>query len=320
MKIVDFLNLEKPEVYDFTEDCTENKQYLATSGFVRFMDYRILSNRKDKLGVDDPDMKSNLLQAIYKKLWPELLEKTYMQQDEEGGIGKVCSDTMTSAWTPVRKYFEKHYAEKIENYKQRYGLRWASPDVLKGVYAEEKKVQEEIDSSPLLRFVSLSHTIGNYIPVPRGFNMPRSGVYASHDCWDLTMMKIREFYDTMCPEPFSCPEDLKRIMELLHYDSSILNTIDWLRFLAKKENGENPFDGFVKAMYLESYVTDAGEVKAFCKNHDWLHVNPDEYWKSLSDADFMQFFETASDCIEKRGRAIVEALKRACGILPERGF
>ena len=44
------------------------------------------------------------------------------------------------------------------------------------------------------RFLQLTHSIGNFIPVPRGFNTGRSGEYAKWDSWDLTLAQIFQWY------------------------------------------------------------------------------------------------------------------------------
>ena len=91
-------------------------------------------------------------------------------------------DTMTSAWIPIENYIQLKMSSQIKmqgNMLELYFLR----------------NMEKIRLSPEAgRFLQLTHSIGNFIPVPRGFNTGRSGEYAKWDSWDLTLEQIFQWY------------------------------------------------------------------------------------------------------------------------------
>jgi len=56
-------------------------------------------------------------------------------------------------------------------------------------FSDNKHIKDEIE-----RLAKNHHTIGNMIPVPTGFNVGRASEMAKYDFWDLTMLKIWEWY------------------------------------------------------------------------------------------------------------------------------
>ena len=91
-------------------------------------------------------------------------------------------DTMTSAWIPIENYIQLKMSGQIKmqgNMWELYFLR----------------NMEKVRLSPEAgHFLQLTHSIGNFIPVPRGFNTGRSGEYAKWDSWDLTLAQIFQWY------------------------------------------------------------------------------------------------------------------------------
>ena len=130
---------------------------------------------------------------------------------------------------------------------------------------------------------------------PISVDYTRSGLYASHDSWDLTLIKIREFY--LADSDEYTPEYMMRIQELLHYDKTIINVHKWLKYFGNREDG---WKNFIDTMKFKMYVKDDDSVFPLCNNHSWENTNID---------DFDDFFKKVSDRIEKRGKEIVEYLR-----------
>ena len=125
------------------------------------------------------------------------------------------------------------------------------------------------DQYPAMRkFLDLCHTIGNYCPVPVGFNASRSGYKALHDYWDLTLMKIRKWYRE---------KDDAILVELLHQRCEALsNCKEWLIWFEKNAKEKGKKDGwhnFVDTLFMQDYVKDYEkgnyEVKPFWEGHTW---------------------------------------------------
>lgn len=320
-----------PENYDFVEDTQEN--YLECdfgkirNPYEKFFIYKhntekmknrpnwnILDRVKDenqkkfkdrrdtfekeaeKYTIDDPDSASEMLQEIYKVLWPELVEKEFMKYGN-----KIASDTMTSAmvrFTDAMKVIigdncnEEITDEYVDILKQISEVhtacgrqRWWTQNfsiIITAVLGEEfyKLINDKYNCMPC--FLDKIHTIGNYCPVPAGFNGARSGSYAKHDYWDLTLQKIYEWY---C----ACDEiehgvgkiDIGRIenkrdnliqTDLMHGKGNQLNCVRWLETFGKGKIG---WRKFVDYLYMQDYVMDAenGDYtpKPFWKEHSWEH-------------------------------------------------
>lgn len=165
----------------------------------------------DKYDTRDPDSYSGLLQSIYRELWPDLVESDFMKAGKNTGY----SDTMTSASTTFRHALEaiinvkdapKDIDENIINtirtiykncdVKLKKGQEWWSGNFTMLVAAVLGEEFYEIISnyySGMKGFLESYHTVGNFCPVPRYFNGARS--HGKCDYWDLTLMKIREWYE-----------------------------------------------------------------------------------------------------------------------------
>lgn len=288
MTITEFINLVEPEKYDFTDDCISDETYKTKTGLDKFFEYRT-NNKKNK----DPDGSSALLQEIYRFVWKELVLQS---NDFIYANNRIASDTMTSAWVPIKSYILKNYKDELNELKREKGYGRITDKLCKELYDTNTIVREQMNKNEqLVRFVSLYHSIGNYCPVPAGFNVPRSGLYASHDSWDLTLIKIREFY--LADSNEYTPEYMMRIQELLHYDKTIINVHKWLKYFGNREDG---WKHFIDTMKFKMYVKDDDSVFPLCNNHSWENTNID---------DFDDFFEKVSDRIEKRGNEIVEYLR-----------
>ncbi len=304
-----------PVYYDFSDDCTESAAYREKKGYEKYFIYRspkpdvkeiypaaasaIEKNYQLYGKVGDPDAESNLLQNIYSLLWPEIKEKKngyMMYKDRESGEDRIYSDTMTSCQTVLNSYVKSKMPEVFE----KYDVKYVSVKMCIELYETDpafKKLLEE--SKDLKNFIKVYHTLGNYIPVPYGFNGARSGYFGSHDSWDLTLMKIKEYYDAVKENPsnsgelFVCPSEI-RIMELLHCDKEMLSCYQWLNSFAGWED-------FIEKNFLQDFVGEDYQPIPFCKDHSWKRPQ-------ILD-NFDEFFRNAGQMIEKRSGRMIEEIK-----------
>lgn len=347
MDLASFLNLSNPEQFDFVEDilCENQKtKYLESDTYQKFFLYRVdtkhmndtLSYAEDlvssfanqfiefvekskELLLKDPDNSSEMLQEIYKILWPIITKKQFMKNSDFW----IASDTMTSvqyslkAATSIYKYrmnedFTKIYIRGKTPWNNRepgistnVGIELAANDITTHFCELLKK-----DYPHLEGFISSYHTIGNYCPVPSGFNVPRSNG-GKYDYWDLTLMKIYEWYCTYDDKIDEDKRDNLIQYGLLHGRGAALNCKKWLESFGRGKIG---WYNFVNTLFMQDYVytDDDEEVKSnqksyyepkpFWEGHNWENI-------ALPIDKCDEFFETVTDRILNRGKRMVETLK-----------
>lgn len=288
MNIKEFVKIEK---YDFSDDCdySRNQTYKQLSGYEKYFVYKTASNIKD------PDLDSVLLQDIYKTLWPDLEEKEFMTDKKW-----IKSDTMTSVQYTLAKYYEKNFPNEIMEYKEKNKRqKWISVNMCKTMYEQYESVRRNLEeNNELKRFVSIYHSLGNYSPVPVGFNAARSGIgYSSnYDYWDLTLMKIKQYFDFRKQQSIEVPKAVLPIAELFHVDKVIKNCAMWL------DSYENWSD-FVEKNYFQDYVDEKGEIIPFCEGHSWSNGCNDII-------DFGMFCKNVCDRIDARSKRMIDALNK----------
>lgn len=254
--------------------------------------------------VDDPDVGSDLLQEIYDLLWGELTAQPFMRQtldtyqretgeemeeetEKKMEKGIAASDTMTSAMVrfadAMKLVIDKDHPAQagvdpvISSIQEIYGAceqgqRWWSVNFSIIVEAALGGGLGRLADScyPSMRkFLSMTHTIGNYCPVPVEFNGARSGHFASHDYWDLTLMKIHDWYmaaEGTAPEEQKKEEQDRMIRELMHDRGNHENCRKWLSYFGAGSDG---WHHFVDTLYMQDYVDKNYSVKPFWKGHGW---------------------------------------------------
>lgn len=296
-----------PVFYDFSDDCTESAAYREKKGYEKYFIYRsfgsggkypaaasaIERNKKLYGSIYDPDAKSSLLQSIYSLLWPEIREEKseYMMCK-----GWIYSDTMTSCQTVLNNYVENKMPEVLKRYSARHVSSLMCIELYETDAAFRKLLEKSED---LEHFISVYHTLGNYIPIPYGFNRARSGSFASHDSWDLTLMKIKEYYDAgkeisnRSEEIF--PRSQKVLMELLHGNKEMISCCQWL-------NGFAGWEDFIDKNFLQDFVGPNYQSLPFCKGHSWSCPQISE--------NFDEFFRNAWQMIEKRSRRMIKEIEK----------
>lgn len=264
---------------------------------------------------------SQLLQYIYKKLWPELTAQEFMKHlliDNQKTW--ICSDTMTSAQRRMNDFLKDietkddhgNIFQTIKNEigNINYSQKLCIELYFRGCLNPEnenflgKTFKETIcdiaggeAERQLCRFLECWHMLGNYCPVPRHFNSARSA-YAVYDYWDLTLLKIQEYYKNRDRE-----DEVWKILgeELLHGSGNALACKLWLDYFGSWEN-------FIEKNYMQDFVKkenseDDYKVRLFFDGHSWNEPTP------KGSEEFINLFKNASEMIEKRTLRIIDALR-----------
>ncbi|MBQ4536675.1 MAG: hypothetical protein II994_03530 [Lachnospiraceae bacterium] len=192
-------------------------------------------------------------------------------------------DTMTSAWTTIKEYVKlKLFVQDIPQ-----NDKWELY-ILRNI----KKIQLSAEAG---KFLQLTHTIGNFLPVPAGFNVGRS-YYGYWDFWDLSLYQIYLWYKDNSKSDYINNTALERMFlhdQYKHY--TIPNCQAWLSSFGTWEN-------FIKDNYLDAFVKKNGVPKMFFKNHSLEHPLPETL------QEFEEFFATVNKCIQQRGRAVIAVM------------
>lgn len=297
------------ENYDFTDETANNllckiNTYMnnQTTTFEKYIIYKMY------LECIDPDVMSDQLQEIYKKKWDE----KYLNSCRKAR-NSVFSDTMTSVQGLLHSYYGSELCNKndkikdeIKKYKEENNLKSFSfsKNTMFTMFTEIKKypefektiaVKDEVND-----FISRYHTIGNYIPVPQYFNKNRSsnkGIgrgWKNYDMWDLTLLKIIEYYDLKKENK----DAVNVLMQLLHCSDKnsgiIVSAKNWLDSYENKKE-------FIDMNYLNPYVNKEYNIKNdFRKIHTWENPEP---------IDHIKYFKMISEAIDERANLILREEK-----------
>ena len=249
--------LEEKRLFNYDllfETMPDNKKISAVGRFIKYRD----------IGADyDPDNSSQLLRDICDRLWKDLCSKWFMQNND----GKILFDTMTSVQYIINSAMQLEEVMGKEEFKgcklskkQRY-----SKNYMIKVYNENSAYMDKLfEKYELHKLLIVYHTVGNHCPVPRFFNAARSGYNNSeHDFWDLTLMKIKEYYD--CDKS---TETVSRIIgdELLHHSGNAIACKEWLDFFGNWKT-------FVDANFFNVYVDNEYNVRPFWEGHSWENTS-----------------------------------------------
>lgn len=190
----------KNEIQDFAD---ENHQ------IIKFLKYKIHKGS---------DCDSSILATdLYKQLWEVDIEKNPMVQGDTMNsfwttykfslkllIGKLANEDIDNAAHKdlICKFKDLFLAEKDESNEEieKQKLNNAQIKILIGNYEKIEKLLEERfkDDECIIRilenlkeFAALTHTIGNFTLVPRGYNVGRYS--STRDYWDLTLESLKVF-------------------------------------------------------------------------------------------------------------------------------
>ncbi len=239
----------------------------------------------------DPDSDSKKLQLIYRILWNSSILAFCEEKDA------IKGDTINSIATTL---------EHLWNFtKEGHGVYTHYKKYMTG--KDELLYLDEVES-----FVKIYHTLGNFIPVPPGFN----GKRAEHgkDYWHITLLYIYYYYQK--------DETKKTEWEWLEKYK------DWLEAFGDWNN-------FIEQNYLQVYVTkngnddygcplslflDSGEFKKFSEGQEKMNQSTTDFLSELNelndkerkDVKLKNFLINAKYCIEERTKLMIHEIKKQC--------
>lgn len=321
MTINDFLDLPNPEIYDFSNNKADDKYQTITDPIKKYFVYKAyfiarykwyLKNgnvpypeglafrdctHKKYKSIIDPDTNSPLLQDIYNSLWDKkhLVHCTY-----RGNItGETLNSVQTTLNSTLKEFNMGTYFRRYGNYSINYAIALFK--------ACRDTFTNELGSVPKLKeFLSIYHTLGNFMPVPVGCNSPRGFQNTDiEDYWDITLKIIYEYFtekdDGVALIIKKCPKLAEKYKK-------------WLDSFIVDGNRCEGWQNFVKENYLQAFVSgnedQYGRPKELWDNH-FLNWESDHKKgvKPGNKKDIEQFYDRACEMILARGNQMRIALE-----------
>lgn len=199
---------------------------------------------------------------------------------------------------------EEHCEERKKLRAQKISIRY-----ILSRYVENMLDQKELfDKCEGLRFfISIYHTLGNFIPIPTGCNAPR-GAGKLKDYWDLTLKVIYDYYhdiDDNIIDIVSGGRGCAVIDKVELYN----RYKQWLDSFSEGNSKEGDWKCFVEKNYLQDFVD--------C-NTDGSYGMPKELWKGHFSGEILptgieqieQFFVNASCWITARSTRMLLRLRK----------
>lgn len=336
--IDDYLKLSDEDAlsYDFSNDGA-NYKYRNLEGSYKFLaymivrkknsfdlrpyngfDYEYFKKARDDVGkiaekygeVIDPDSKSSLLQEIYRNLWIDKYSNIF------SCINSFYGETLNSANTTLEKFFkykEKSIKDKRERSSFRNGKQRASINYVLSRYVnnDSNVVKAIIKDEDFKYFVNSYHTLGNFMPIPKGCNAPR-GTGNIKDYFDLTLYIIHNYYFD------GNSRDFKYIFSSKYNDEK-KRYIEWLDSFGIGQDGWN---NFVKSNFFGDLNVNGKLQENFVElKSDGNYGMPRELWdkhfdkfKSKrvvlpKDEECIEYFRNANKWIHARGLIMLDKLK-----------
>lgn len=302
MNVAGFLNLDRPEHYDFREEIMAFRD--SDDAVDRMMIYQAVGigecreEYRDKWGFDHADriyqdkkLKEEILMAKIDADSCPLLRDLFQRQFP----GKETSgDTLCSFSSTVNEIFKEKEGPAIFG-----GRRWGKVATV-GLYASQPdRVRAILNNYSAANYLKEAYTIGNFIPVPSGFQ--RRGIGPSKDYWDLALMCIYNHYAEKKGWPVKWPG--YTLTWLLSGNAEALRLCrEWL-------DGYGSWGAFVEGSFLQDFVEQEGN------GYGW----PKELWKGhftgsvlpKEEEQFAEFFTNAAAWITARGTRITVALAKS---------
>ena len=304
MTVDEFLSLEKPEEYDFTEDWGNSlnqkqkeslREYRTLEPWNKYFEYV----RND--AIKDPDTNSMLLQEIYKNLWKDDEILGCCRKSEKA---RISGETMNSVNVTLNSLFADFIESPNDLRKFREGRQRVSKKYISGLYFDNfKEKQDKFKSyfkeyEHIEKYLSTYHTLGNFIPVPVGCNAPR-GKSVVKDYWDLTLACIYNFY----AEKENRKDRIYKMVNGFEMEYSI----------GMMFSGDEPFEKNIKLYmkYLNLFKTWSGFVEQNYLTNNFVNGvsgRPKELWEGHfsgkilpeTEEQYNNFFKNATTYINAR--------------------
>jgi hypothetical protein len=222
-----------------------------------------------------------------------------------GNDFEYIGDTMNSYATSIRSFLRK-YNQKTDIYKRNSKELKQEYQNIGGQNSWEACILDNLEYYENLlplsakNFISVNHTIGNFLPVPCNFNIPRYS--KTKDYWDLTLKGIHEWFlsDT------ASSNGIEDIIDGTGIYSDIAENVRVCKlWLSQYKN----WDEFVEKNFMQDFVNTS--------YNNGKYGGPKELWNGHfannpvpnNEAEFGQFFENSSSWILARGNRIVIKIK-----------
>lgn len=316
--IVDFLQKDQPETFDFRDLMPEYYEYYKDKATHDEDTYNKLLEELKGMNTPDPVEKyylyltlgvgsayegcgkyfdcdnsngtCHLSAEIYKALWSKKIHAYCRKGDD------LVGEIMNSLLTTLRELPEfKKQSEWIS-------LRSKNPEKFRLNFEKYPEVR---------RFIEVSHTIGNLTIWPADCNGPR-GTGPVKDYWDLTLNSIYHWYcdNEALLEKESISPANDKLLYLVY--SRMADFHSWLRAFGS-------WDNFVKLNYMQDFVH--GEDNQSDAPEDGPFGAPKELWPghftgevlpsgAQKEEQIKAFFEHSADWIGKRSERMVAALRK----------
>lgn len=211
-------------------------------------------------------------------------------------------DTMNSWSTTLDEFFclrGDEYLNNLNDLGDTEEQKWVE------ILSNCDNYKENVTLPPYItKFMEVVYTMGNFIPVPIGFNTERN--LHLKDYWDLTLLEIYNYY-----------------MDKEESSPWLEAFTDWFnKYKEKNKTGQAGWDSFVEKNYMQPFVNKIenvegakyGKPKELWNGHFEKKGLPKKEIQHESKDQFQQFFEHATEMILERGRLIAKAL---VGELPD---
>ena len=221
----------------------------------------------------------DLIKDVYRLLWSQAIA-----DNRNSFINGQHGDTMTSLQHSLNLAFS---IVETEEDRRKYfkGRKVSLAYQIEVLYYDKKFLSRMKKIKGFETFAGMYHTIGNFIPVPPMFNSSRSN-FGEDDYWDVTLSYIKQWYDT---------RDNNVIAALLHKtnpnDKAVFYCVKWLSWFGTWTN-------FITMNYLQDFINPKTLAPIL--------------FKPRTARDTTAFFKTCSTLIERRGKRMIEELRKYC--------
>lgn len=239
----------------------------------------------------------------------------YMSINMYAPLTAPYMDTMTSAWSPIKKFLDLHRGKY-------YGARMLLSD-------EGKEYAKKLKDACAMEFLEANHTIGNFISVPGYFNQCRSGYtgapeyLAAYDQGYLMLQIIYNYYMSQNTDIANSLNGTKDVDELLplfsrcgqnNIEKAIQNTKVWLDYFGSWDRFvvENVLGSMVERVecvdddgssIAQSKSSFYGPPIKYFEGHSLEKPYPDDLY------EWRQWFRTATELIEMRSEDIMQTIR-----------
>lgn len=335
--VEDFLQLEKPEEYDFTNEKAPLNYVAEEDKVKKFFIYQMYQKKEKmefksipyKYGIEftnhitndyfgkgndeneiiDPDSNSELLQKIYSRLWESNVLSTCYGYGHEN---KFQGDCIISVNSTLNKYYSFCEVEEEKGQRIKANTNISILYLCCRYYESitisnnNSSMKEMLLSNNLIKCLIKYHTIGNYMPIPLGCNAPR-GRNNTKDYWDIALKIIYNYL-------FEKEDEIKNIVG--NEKSDLYKK--WINSFSTENNSpQDKWDNFIMKNYMQPFIKDfdGEKSKNFGEPKEFWDKHFNEYFEKnnplpKTENECLLFFKNANDIIIERGKLMVNALRK----------